>query len=87
MIRNIFKISNLTSLRDENNKKKYKLYRLHANQINFNKILSRKFHTSFGKHLSFGKPGGNGPKLPLFTGLLFIYAVSCHISSKYDKPK
>ena len=87
MNRNILKNLNLTNLNDENNKKKYKLYRSHANKKNFNKVLSRKFHTNFGSHLSFGKPGGNGPKLPVFTGLLFIYAVSCHILNKYDQQK
>jgi len=69
-----------------NNKKKYNVYKTKTNQQNFNHVISRKLHTNSSDDiLSFGKPGGKGPKLSTF--VMFITAISCYISANINKKK
>lgn len=64
-----------------NNKKKYSLYKSKSKQEGLNRVITRKMHTNYVPHLSFGKgpDGDNGPKLPVF---IMIAALSGYILYK-----
>ena len=86
IMRSLIQNSKLSRENFVNNKKKYNLSKTKTNQRNFNHVITRKLHTNSSDDiLSFGKPGGNGPKLPTF--VIFITALSCYISSNINKKR